>query len=153
MLVALLALTAAALFTGAAMYISIAEHPARLGLSDREALAQWKPSYKAAVPMQAGLALVSALLGIWAWLDQGAIGYLVAALLIFAVIPFTLFGIMTTNNRMMATAPDAANAETRAMLLRWGKLHWVRNLLGLAAVATYVRRPFVKQGAGPAPPS
>jgi hypothetical protein len=138
MLAALLALTTAALFTGAAIYISIAEHPARLGLPDSAALAQWQPSYKAAVPMQAGLALVSAALGLWAWLDLGDLCYLVGALLIFAVIPFTFLGIMPTNDRMLATAPDAATAETRALLVRWGKLHWVRNLLGIAAVVTFV---------------
>ena len=138
MLAALLALATASLFTGAAVYISIAEHPARLGLPDGAALAQWQPSYKAAVPMQAGLALASALLGIWAWFDLGDPCLLIGAVLIFAVIPFTLFGIMSTNNRMMATAPDAATADTRALLVRWGKLHWVRNVLGLAAVAVFI---------------
>ena len=138
MLQALLALTTAALFTGAAVYISIAEHPARLQLTESAALAQWQPSYKAAVPMQAGLALASALLGLWAWIDLGDPLFLVGALLIFAVIPFTLFVIMPTNNRMLGTAPDSAGAEARSLLVRWGKLHWVRNLLGLAAVAVFI---------------
>jgi hypothetical protein len=138
MLPALLALTAAALFTGAAVYISIAEHPARMGLPDSAALAQWQPSYKAAVPMQAGLAMVSTLLGLWAWLDTGDIGLALGALLIFAVVPFTLFGIMPTNKRLQAARADDGTAETRILLERWGKLHWVRNLLGMAAVATFL---------------
>ncbi len=138
MLAALLALTTAAMFTGAAIYISIAEHPARLGLSESAALAQWQPSYKAAVPMQAGLALASTLLGIWAWLDIGDSCMLIGAVLIFAVVPFTLFVIKPTNNRMLATAPEAASAATRELLIRWGKLHWVRNLLGFAAVAVFL---------------
>ena len=138
MLAALLALTAAALFTGAAVYISIAEHPARRTLSDREALAEWQPSYKAAVPMQAGLALVGTLFGIWAWLDAGDIGLLIGALLIFAVVPFTLIVIRPTNNRMLATRPDQASPETRILLERWGRLHWVRNLLGAASVVSFL---------------
>jgi uncharacterized membrane protein len=138
MLAALLALTAAALFTGAAIYISVAEHPARLGLADSAALAQWQPSYKAAVPMQAGLAVAAAALGVSAWLDTGDACMLIGALLIFAVVPFTFFVIMPTNKRMLATAPDAADAGTRAMLVRWGQLHWVRNLLGVASVAAFL---------------
>jgi hypothetical protein len=138
MLQALLALTAAALFTGAAVYISIAEHPARLRLGDGEALAQWQPSYQAAVPMQAGLALVSAALGLWAWRDLGDACFLIAALLIFAVVPFTLLGIMPTNKQLQAKRPGTSDAETRPLLVRWGKLHWVRNLLGLASVAAYL---------------
>jgi hypothetical protein len=138
MLAALLALTAAALFTGAAVYISIAEHPARLGLADAAALAQWAPSYRRATPMQAGLALLSAALGAWAWRDLGDPCLLVGALLVFAVVPFTLLVIMPTNKRLQATPPDAANAETRALLVRWGRLHWFRNLLGAAAVAAFL---------------
>src|SRR3546814_11177888 len=56
MLKALLALITAALFAGAALYVSLAEHPARMRLDDRSALAHWKPSYARATWLQASLA-------------------------------------------------------------------------------------------------
>ena len=138
MLRTLLALIAAALFAGAALYVSIAEHPARMRLDDRAALAQWKPSYARATPMQAGLALLSLVLGLWAWWRTGVDWLLAGALLIGAAIPLTLILILPTNRRLEATAPDAAGPETRTLLERWGRLHGLRTLLGLAAVAAYL---------------
>jgi uncharacterized membrane protein len=138
MLIALFALVTATLFAGAALYISLAEHPARMRLDDRAALAQWKPSYARAVPMQAGLALVSLGLGLWAWLRTDDIWLLAGALLIGANLPLTLVAIMPTNRRLQATGADAAGAETRALLARWGSLHALRTLLALAAVAAYL---------------
>ena len=137
MFTALLALVAAALFAGAALYISVAEHPARMKLDDRAALAQWKPSYARAVPMQAGLASVSLLLGLRAWWKIGDGWILAGALLIGAVIPLTLLVIYPTNRRLQAAAPDAGGPDTRALLTRWGLLHALRTLLSLAAVACY----------------
>lgn len=137
MIQTLLALIAASLFTGAAFYISWAEHPARMLLDDKAALAQWQPSYKRAVPMQAGLALIGAALGLWGWIDTGEALAAIGALLILAVVPFTLFVIMPVNKRMQATDPADAGPDTRAMLVKWSGLHWVRNILGLASVIAF----------------
>jgi hypothetical protein len=133
----LIAALSAALFAGAALYINIAEHPARLLLDTRSAAAQWAPSYRRATWMQAPLAVVSLMTGIAAWLMGGGAGWAVAALLIGAVIPVTFIGIMPTNNALLAPGRDLAAAETRALLERWGRLHAVRTALSLASTALY----------------
>ena len=138
MLKALFALVSAALFAGAALYISLAEHPARMKLDDRSALAQWKPGHGAATPLQAGLALISFILGVWAWWKAGDDGLLIGALLIGSVIPLTLLVILPTNRRLLATAPDSAGEESRGLLAKWGRLHNFSTLLALAAVAAYL---------------
>ena len=63
MLAGQVALTIAAMFTGAAVYVNVAEQLARLQLDDRSLLTEWKPAYKRGYIMQASLAIVGAVFG------------------------------------------------------------------------------------------
>ncbi len=133
-----LAAFSAALFAGASLYINVAEHPARMGLETTLAARQWAPSYKRATWMQAPLAVVSLLCGaILASLGAG-IGWLLAALLVGAVVPFTFIAIMPTNNKLLEPGRDLSSSETRALLVRWGRLHAVRTVLSLLGTVVYL---------------
>ena len=127
-----------ALFAGAALYINVAEHPARMGLETRMAALQWAPSYQRATWLQAPLALLSLACGIAVWLLGAGIGWLLAALLVGAVVPFTFAAIMPTNNKLLAPGRDLSSPETRALLVYWGRLHAVRTILSLAGVTVYL---------------
>jgi hypothetical protein len=133
-----LALITAAMFAGAAIYVSAVEHPARLQLDDAAALTQWKPSYARGAVMQAGLAIVAGAFGLWAFFLDHDWRWLLGAALILANWPFTLLVIMPTNGKLKETAPAQADAGTRALLERWGQLHAVRTALGCASVLAYL---------------
>jgi hypothetical protein len=134
----LLALVIAAAFAGAAIYINLAEHPARLGLPVGALLTQWKPSYTRGFAMQASLAVLGGISGALAWWESRDSLWLAGAIVLVANWPFTLLVIMPTNLRLMTTAPESADAVTRSLLDRWGRLHAVRSLLGLIATLLFL---------------
>jgi len=138
MLFGQLALVLAAAFAGAAFYVTFAEHPARLTLDDSNLLKQWKPSYDAGYTMQATLAAASAVLGLFAAWSSRDWRWIVGAVLILANWPYTLIGIMPTNNRLKAIAETDAGPTSRALLVSWGRLHAVRTVLGIAATLAYL---------------
>jgi hypothetical protein len=134
----LLGLTLAALFTGAALYINVAEQPARLALDDASLLREWKPSYKHGFALQAPLAAIVFLIGAAAFWQDGDGRTLTGGLLMLANWPFTLFVIFPTNNRLLATEEANADADTRRLVERWGSLHMVRTAFGAAATLLFL---------------
>src|SRR5258705_10695503 len=112
----LVALIAAAIFTGAALYVNVAEQPARLTLDDRALLTEWKPSYKHGAAMQAPLALVGFLLGLLAWWQTGLWLWLLGAALLVANWPYTLLVILPTNRKLQPAKPAGAGSEIRRLI-------------------------------------
>lgn len=133
-----LALVIAAIFAGAALYISVAEQPARLALEHRPLLQEWIPSYKRGFAMQAPLAAIGFLLGVLAWWQTANWLWLLGALVLVANWPYTLIGIMPVNRRLMATRPDDADAASTALIAQWGLLHGIRTALGVSATVIFL---------------
>jgi hypothetical protein len=117
------------LFTGAAVYITLVEHPARMECGVETAAAEFSPSYRRASIMQATLAALGLASSIAAWRAGATFWWVFAGVLLGSVIPFTLIVILPTNKQLLNPAPDRRSAQTGQLLVRWGTLHAVRSVL------------------------
>lgn len=138
MLTGQLALVIAALFSGAALYVSVAEQPARLTLEPQPLLKEFGPSYKRGFALQAPLAAIGFLLGVFAWWQTRDWLWLLGAAVLVANWPYTLIGIMPLNRRILAITPGEADISTTALIARWGTLHAIRAALGLSATVIFL---------------
>jgi hypothetical protein len=135
MVAELLALLFTTAFAAIAVYVAVVEHPARLAGETGAALAQWRPSYKRAAVMQVVLALGGVVSAIVAYAAGRGIWALTGGLVLALVVPFTLLVIMGTNKQLLDSRRDGNTPGTRHLLEGWGKLHWVRTIISLIALA------------------
>jgi hypothetical protein len=138
MIIGHLALVTAALFTGAAIYVNVAEQPARLSLADGSMLGQWQASYRRAAPMQAGLALAGGVLGFIAYVASGGWPFALGAVVLLSAWPVTLILIKPTNDALHAIQLPAADATARQLVEHWGRLHAIRSGIGIAATLLFL---------------
>ena len=133
----LVATTAAGLFAGAALYVTAVEHPARLECGQAFALQEFGPSYRRAAVMQGGLAALGLLAGLVAWYQGAGRAWLVGAMLLGALIPYTLIVIKPTNRRLLDPRLDSDSEEALELLARWGRLHGLRTIVGVAVFVVF----------------
>ncbi|HEY8153411.1 MAG TPA: DUF1772 domain-containing protein [Myxococcota bacterium] len=120
-------------FFGVALCITWVQHPAALEIGPAFAGRLFSPMYRRAAPLQIALAALGTLSGLGAWWRGSGGLWLPGALLLFAVIPFTLVFMMPVNNQLLAPGRDSEALDTEPLLRRWGNLHAVRTALsGLA---------------------
>jgi hypothetical protein len=130
----------AGIFAGAAIYINAVEHPARLSCGTELALREFAPSYHRATIMQVPLALLGCIAGLWSAWQLGDAYMAVGAILLGAVVPFTLAAVLPTNNRLLDPTLDPSSERATALLVQWGRLHAVRSVSSGAAFLLFVER-------------
>jgi uncharacterized membrane protein len=132
------AIISGALFAGAALYINRVEHPARMQCGTELAATVFGPSYHRASMMQVSLALLAAILAVGSWWFDHSMLWITGALLIFAVIPYTLIAILPTNKQLLRPGRDRKSKDTHQLLVRWGHLHAVRTVASLTATIIFL---------------
>jgi uncharacterized membrane protein len=129
----LIATLSAGLFCGAAVYINLVEHPARMSCGTALAVTEFAPSYKKATVMQVSLVVASFLSSLVAWLNDAGVYWLIGGIFIIVVIPFTIIVIFPTNKTLLDSSLDKNSEYARKLLDSWGKLHAVRSVLSLVS--------------------
>jgi hypothetical protein len=117
MLVDVALLLATGLCAGAAVYVSLVEHPARVAGGTALVGAEFRPSSRRGAVMRASLAALAAVAGIVDWARGHGALPLPAGLVMVFLIAFTLGVILPTNKRLMDLALDVSGAEAAAGLV------------------------------------
>ena len=138
MIFEIIAILCCGVFFGAALYISVAQHPATLEVGVTFGGRFFPPMYNRAAPIQIATAVVGFLAGLGAWYFGSEIAWLIGAILLVSVIPITLIIIKPVNDILLAPGNDPDSPETEALLESWGPRHWLRTIVSGAAFVLYL---------------
>ena len=126
------------LFSGAALYVNLVEHPARMECGTHLAVTEFDPSYRRAARLQAFLAILGSFSAMLVWIRGGSVAWLWGAALFFSVVPYTLLVILPTNKQLLESSLDRSSERARVLLVRWGRLHAIRTVVSLAALVLFL---------------
>jgi uncharacterized membrane protein len=132
------ALFTTALFVGAALYVNLVEHPARMECGTVVATTEFGPSYRRATRMQASLATVACLSAFSSWWLGRELAWLIGTILIGSVLAFTLIIMMPTNARLLDPSLDRSSETARQLLVKWARLHAMRTVCSLTALLIFL---------------
>ena len=138
----LLAITTAiaGVFFGAALYVNLVEHPARVSCGAAAAVQEFQPSYRRGAIMQGSLSAAGCVLGLMAAWQLSDVHIAMNAVLLGLPIPVTLLFIAPTNRQLLSPGLDPASSQASELLARWNRRHWIRTTLGGLAFVLFIFR-------------
>lgn len=134
----LLATFCCSLVAGAAVYVSLVEHPARMKCGTEVAVAEFSPSYRRAAVIMPSLAMLGFIFSTVAWLAGANVWWLVGGVVQVSVVPYTLLIILPTNKELLKPSIGKKSVRAAQLLSRWGKLHAVRTILSILALLIFL---------------
>ncbi len=136
--VEIIALFLCGTFFGAAVYISVAQHPASMKAGVPFAAKFFPPMYNLAAPMQIFSAVGGTLAGLIQWyLLRDPLWAIGAALLVF-IIPFTVVVLKPINDQLLDPNAQRSDSETEDLLNQWAPRHWVRSIVSGLSFVVYL---------------
>ena len=138
----LLAITTAiaGTFFGAALYVNLVEHPARVACGTALAIREFGPSYRRGAVMQGSLSALGCVIGLTAAWQLHDVHVAINAILLGLPVPVTLLIIMPVNKQLLDPALQGESPRASQLLARWNRLHWSRTILGGLAFLLFIFR-------------
>jgi hypothetical protein len=133
----LYAFAVAASFLGAAVYIGVVEQPARLALSGRAMIQEWKLSNRRGTLILSVFAVLSAILAYVQFRTDGDVRWIIGGVTILASWPYAYFVMMPANVWLYAISSGRADSPVRKLMRDWGLLEWGHALIGFAATCAF----------------
>ncbi|TPX67917.1 hypothetical protein SpCBS45565_g03479 [Spizellomyces sp. 'palustris'] len=129
----------AGLFTGAALYITLVEQPARFKSSAEASKRHFQHTYPLAARMQANLALVAGGSSLVLALLKKSTRYYIATAAFLSIPVYTIACIFPINNRLLSGKDqDADGHDVWSLLRKWGLLHIPRVVAAAAGFGALV---------------
>ena len=121
----LVSVVMAGIITGGAWAYNLEIHPALTKARPSSSLDVFTPMFNHANRTQPLLGSIVAIIALVISLKTGNWLWLVAALIMQTIAPYTIFVLMPLNRRLMAKDADPDSPALQADLKRWGGLHFV----------------------------
>jgi hypothetical protein len=132
----LYAFAVASAFLGAAIYIGLVEHPARLTLGARAMVREWAVSDHRGTILLTALSLGSAVLAFVQYRLGGDVRWIIGGLAILSSWPYEYYVLVPVSIWLCAVPPEKS-APARKLMRDWGLLEWGYALIGLVACGAF----------------
>ena len=116
------------ILAGSSFYSSMVEIPIRSTTSEEEQLKNWRLVFPKASKLLIIIGNIAMVLVLITWYLTGNMGWIMGAIPLFILIPFTVIFIAKTNAKLKSISDSTGVYST---IRDWGKLHNVRTILAI----------------------